>query len=136
MHGISQFMTSMSRMSREVRAAKNKRVNAFDCMRAKHFTRNFSQEEAAFATLLANRDGYKRVLFPGAIPTLTQSGLLAVLLERQRYKAIQLAWRHARREKMRVALLNTLARLLYVRRARTLADGSAKPFIGTIPRHT
>jgi hypothetical protein len=30
-------------------------------------------------------------------PTLTQSGLLAVLLQRQRYKVIQLAQRRARR---------------------------------------
>jgi hypothetical protein len=31
------------------------------------------------------------------IPTLTQSGLLAVLLQRQRYKVIQLARRRAHR---------------------------------------
>ena len=30
-------------------------------------------------------------------PTLTQSGLLAVLLQRQRYKISQLAWRRAQR---------------------------------------
>jgi hypothetical protein len=98
--------------------------------------RNLSQEAAAFGTLVANYNGYKRVLSPGAIPTLTQSGLLALLLERQHYKAVQSVWRRARREKRRAGLWNTLARLLYVRRARTLADGSAKPFIGTIPRHT
>ena len=40
--------------------------------------------------------------------TLTQSGLLAVLLQRQRYAVIQLAQRHARREHMRAAFWSTL----------------------------
>ncbi len=41
-------------------------------------------------------------------PTLTQSGLLAVLLQRQRYKIRQLARRGAQRNQMRAALWNTL----------------------------
>jgi hypothetical protein len=41
-------------------------------------------------------------------PTLTQSGLLAVLLQRQRYKTGQLAWRRAQRNQMRAALWSTL----------------------------
>ena len=41
-------------------------------------------------------------------PTLTQSGLLAVLLQRQRYKICQLAWRRAQRNQMRAALWSTL----------------------------
>ena len=41
-------------------------------------------------------------------PTLTQSGLLAVLLQRQRYKMRQLAWRRAQRNQMRAALWSTL----------------------------
>src|SRR5438132_3966249 len=41
-------------------------------------------------------------------PTLTQSGLLAVLLQRQRYKIRQLAWRRADRNQMRAALWITL----------------------------
>jgi hypothetical protein len=41
-------------------------------------------------------------------PTLTQSGLLAVLLQRQRYKISQLAWRRAQRNQMRAALWSTL----------------------------
>jgi hypothetical protein len=41
-------------------------------------------------------------------PTLTQSGLLAVLLQRQRYKIRQLAWRRAQRKHVRAALWNTL----------------------------
>src|SRR5580765_629939 len=40
--------------------------------------------------------------------TLTQSGLLAVLLQRQRDKISQLALRHAQREHMRAGLWNTL----------------------------
>jgi len=42
------------------------------------------------------------------IPTLTQSGLLAVLLQRQRYKIRQLARRRAQRSQMRAALSSTL----------------------------
>jgi hypothetical protein len=41
-------------------------------------------------------------------PTLTQSGLLAVLLQRQRYKTSQLAWRRAQRKHMGAALWSTL----------------------------
>jgi hypothetical protein len=41
-------------------------------------------------------------------PTLTQSGLLAVLLQRQRYKITQLALRRAQRKHMRAALWITL----------------------------
>lgn len=41
-------------------------------------------------------------------PTLTQSGLLAVLLQRQHYKVIQLAWRRAHRKHMLTALWSTL----------------------------
>jgi hypothetical protein len=41
-------------------------------------------------------------------PTLTQSGLLAVLLQRQRYKIRQLARRRAQRNPMRAALWSTL----------------------------
>ena len=41
-------------------------------------------------------------------PTLTQSGLLAVLLQRQRYKISQLARRGAQRKHMRAALWSTL----------------------------
>ena len=41
-------------------------------------------------------------------PTLTQSGLLAVLLRRQRYKTSQLAWRRAQRKHMRATLWSAL----------------------------
>src|ERR1043166_3573581 len=40
-------------------------------------------------------------------PTLTQSGLLSVLLQRQLYKKSQLAWRRAQRKHMRAALWST-----------------------------
>jgi hypothetical protein len=97
---------------------------------------NFSREQAAFGTLVANYDGYKRVASPTATLTLTQSGLLAVLLDHQLYKAIQLARRRARREKMRVAFWRTLEKLPHPRRVRTFVDDSAKPLLGTVPHHT
>jgi hypothetical protein len=46
--------------------------------------------------------------------TLSQSGLLAVLLQRQRYKVSQLAWHRAHRKHVRAAFCNTLT---WVRRA-------------------
>jgi hypothetical protein len=97
---------------------------------------NLSQEQAAFAILLVNYNGYKRVLSPKATPTLTQSGLLAVLFQRQRYKVIQSARRRARREKMRASFWRTVAWLFHSRTLRTRADETAKPLIGTVPRHT
>jgi len=42
-------------------------------------------------------------------PTLTQSGLLAVLLQRHRYKISRLAWRRTQRKHMRAALWSSLA---------------------------
>ena len=40
--------------------------------------------------------------------TLTQSGMLAVLLQRQRYKVFQLARRRAHRKRVRAAFWNAL----------------------------
>lgn len=71
---------------------KSKRANHFSFMFAMKAAQGLSQEQTAFATLVANQNGYKRVFSPTATLTLTQSGLLAVLLEHQRYKVIQLAW--------------------------------------------
>jgi len=70
------------------------------------------------------------------IPTLTQSGLLAVLLQRQRYKTSQLAWRSAQRKHMRAAIWNTLTWPYRAFTAPTLIGESAKPFVGTLPRRT
>ena len=71
-----------------------------------------------------------------SIPTLTQSGLLAVLLQHQRYKTIQLARRHAQRKQMRAALWNTLTWRYRALAAPTLVDDSAEPFVETVPRRT
>jgi hypothetical protein len=65
------------------------------------------------------------------IRTLTQSGLLAVLLQRQRDKAIQ---RRARRRNMRAALWNTLTWPYRALTAPTLVGDSAEPFAGTVRR--
>ena len=59
--------------------------------------------------------------------TLTQSGLLAVLLRRQRCKVIQLARRRAQRNHLRAAFWNTLTGS---RRVLT------SPSLVEIPRHT
>jgi hypothetical protein len=69
-------------------------------------------------------------------PTLTQSGLLAVLLQRQRYKVIQLAQRRAYRKDMRAALWNTLTWPYRALTAPTLVGDSAESFVGTVPRRT
>ena len=68
--------------------------------------------------------------------TLTQSGLLAVLLQRQRDAVIQLAQRHAHRQHLRAAFWKTLTWPFRALTARTLVDESAKPLVGTVPRHT
>ena len=54
--------------------------------------------------------------------TLTQSGLLALLLQRQRYAVIQLARRHAQRKHMRAALWSTLTWPFRALTALTLVD--------------
>ena len=68
-------------------------------------------------------------------PTLTQSGLLAVLLQRQRYKVIQLARRRTQRNHLRVAVWNTLTWPYRALTAPTLVGDSAEPIVGTVPRH-
>ena len=68
--------------------------------------------------------------------TLTQSGLLAVLLQRQRYKVIQLAQRRAHRKHMRAALWNTLTWPYRALTTPTLIGDSAESFVGTVPRRT
>jgi len=69
-------------------------------------------------------------------PTLAQSGLLAVLLQRQRYKIRQLAWRHAQRNQMRAALWSTLTWPWRALTAPTPARRSRRAFVGTVPRRT
>ena len=68
-------------------------------------------------------------------PTLTQSGLLAVLLQRQRYQVFQLARRHAHRKHLRAAFWSTLIWPFRALTAPKLLDDSVKPVVGTLPRH-
>ena len=68
--------------------------------------------------------------------TLTQSGLLAVLLQRQRDNAIKLAQRRARGRQVRTPFWTSFTRRWGALAARTLVDDSAKPSVGTVPRHT
>ncbi len=69
-------------------------------------------------------------------PTLTQSGLLAVLLKRQGFKVIQLAQRRAYRKHMRAAIWNTLTWPYRALTVPTLVGDSAESFVGTVPRRT
>jgi hypothetical protein len=69
-------------------------------------------------------------------PTLTQSGLLAVLLQRQRYKVIQFAQRRAHRKHMHAALWNTLTWPYRALTTPTLVSDSAKLLVATVTRHT
>jgi hypothetical protein len=69
-------------------------------------------------------------------PTLTQSGLLAVLLQRQRYKVFQLARRRAHRKQMRAALWSTLTWPWRAVTAPKLVDDSAEPIVRAPRRHT
>jgi hypothetical protein len=69
-------------------------------------------------------------------PTLTQSGLLAVLLQRQRYKAFQLARRRAHRAHMRAAFWSTFTSPFRALAAPKLVDDSAEPVVGALRRQT
>ena len=69
-------------------------------------------------------------------PTLTQSGMLAVLLQYQRYKVIQLARRRARRKQMRAALWSTLTWPWRALTAPTLLDDPAESSVGAVRRRT
>jgi hypothetical protein len=69
-------------------------------------------------------------------PTLTQSGLLAVLLQRQRYKIRQLAWRRAQRNQMRAALWSTLTWPWRALTATVPVRIRAQSFVGTVPRRS
>jgi len=68
--------------------------------------------------------------------TLTQSGLLAVLLQRQRHKKFELAQRHPDGRQVRARFWSSLARRWRALSVRPLIDGSTKPSVGTVPRHT
>ena len=68
--------------------------------------------------------------------TLTQSGLLAVLLAYQRYKVIELARRRARREHLHAVFQNKLTRLFRALTGGTPANHSEKHLAGTMPRRT
>jgi hypothetical protein len=68
--------------------------------------------------------------------TLTQSGLLAVLLQRQRHKVIELARRPAPGTQMRAPFWSSLTRRWGALTPRTLVNDSAKPSLRTVPRHT
>ena len=69
-------------------------------------------------------------------PTLTQSGLLAVLLQRQRCKVFQLARRRAQRQQAPAVFRSTLNWLL----ARAHGGIAGRPFRRgfeeSVPRHT
>jgi hypothetical protein len=69
-------------------------------------------------------------------PTLTQSGLLAVLLQRQRYKISQLARRRAQRKDMRAALWSTLIWPWQALTAPMPVGRSRRAFVGTVPRRS
>ena len=68
--------------------------------------------------------------------TLTQNGVLAVLLQRQRYKVFQLARRGAYRKRVRAAFWSALTRPWRALTAPKLLDDSAEPIVGAFRRHT
>jgi hypothetical protein len=68
-------------------------------------------------------------------PTLTQSGLLAVLLQRQRYVS-HLARRRAHRKHLPTAVWNGLTWAWRAFRATKLLDDSGLPTVRVSRRHT
>jgi len=69
--------------------------------------------------------------------TLTQNGLLAVLLQRQRYKVFQLARRRAYRKPARAAFWSTLTWPWHaLTGGLKLLDDSAEPVVGAFSHRT
>jgi hypothetical protein len=68
-------------------------------------------------------------------PTLTQSGLLAVLLQRQRYKIFQLARRRAQRKRVYAAVWSALTCPWRALTVPKLLDDSAEPIVEARRRH-
>ena len=68
--------------------------------------------------------------------TLTQSGLLAALLEQQRRKVIESARRRAHREHRRVVFWSTLTRPFLALTVRAPAADSEESPVETAPRGT
>ena len=67
-----------------------------------------SARETCENYLISGQEKQKNYVMRKLFPTLTQSGLLALLLQRQRNKVIQLARRRAHRKHMRAAFWSTL----------------------------
>jgi hypothetical protein len=74
---------------------------------------------------ISGQEKQKNYVMRKLFPTLTQSGLLALLLQRQRYKIIQLARRRAHRKHMRTAFWSTLAWPFRAFMTPTVVDDSA-----------
>ena len=68
-------------------------------------------------------------------PTLTQSGLLAVLLKRQRQKVIESAQRRAHRKNRRLAFSGVLTWLFACGRDAIPGRTFHRAIGGTLPRH-
>jgi len=67
--------------------------------------------------------------------TLTQSGLLAVLLQRQRYKVFQMARRYAQRKRVRAVFWNAVTWMWCASRGPTLLNDFAEPIVRARRRH-
>ena len=68
--------------------------------------------------------------------TLTQSGLLAALLELQRRKVVESARRRVRREHLHGFFQDTLCRRFRILTGRAPANDSEKSVVGTVRRGT
>src|SRR6266566_3601963 len=83
---------------------------------------------------LWTRKTERKYVMPNLTPTLTQSRLLAVLLQHRLREVIQLAGRRAHRKHMRAAFWSTLTWPFRALTAPRFVDDSAKPLVGTLPR--
>ena len=76
------------------------------------------------------------ILMKKSTLTLTQSGLLAALLELQRRKVVELARRRVRRENVHAFFQDTLRRPFRTLTGRAPANDSEEPLVGTVRRRT
>jgi hypothetical protein len=77
----------------------------------------------------------RKIYVPSSTPTLTQSGLLAVLLQRQRQKVIDSAQRRAHSKNGRLACSGVLTWLFACGRGAISGRTFRRGFQGTLPGH-
>src|SRR5207237_1208607 len=120
----------------EIRNAQNRAAVPDGVVCCSHWTKVPYADTVKPAKINLPTRKQKNHVMTKSTPTLTQSGLLAVLLQRQHYKVIQLARRRVQRKHARAVLWSNLTWLL-ARAHRAIASRRfRRAFAGIVPRRT